>query len=424
MRGVGEQLKGLLRHGLFQNASFLYGMQFASYLFSLLTVPYLTRVLGPTAWGLVAFALAFGGFVGLVVEYGFIFSATREVSLHRNTRDRLAELLAGVLGAKVLLALPAVGVAFLVRPWMPPFQEQPALFYAGIFLALAQSFSLTWYYQGLERMRTVVALDMSAKALATAGIFLLVRSPEDGWKVLALQGLAFLLSTAAGLYLAYREVSLRFPSPILAWKVLRTGWSMFVFKSSSSLYVGGNALVLGLLAPPQFVGYFVGAEKIVNAFFSLLEPVSQTLYPRLSHLVHHARAEADRLVRFAILFMSVSGLLMGILIFLLAPLLVRVLLGDDFGPAVPVLQVMALIPALGGLSYALHIQWMLPLRWDRLFATLIMGTGLLNIALALVLAPRYFALGMAWSLVASELFLTVATIYVWLRWQGSTPEQR
>lgn len=57
LRSVGGRLRGLLRHGLFQNVAFLYGIQLAGYLFPLLTVPYLTRVLGPSTWGLVAFTL-------------------------------------------------------------------------------------------------------------------------------------------------------------------------------------------------------------------------------------------------------------------------------------------------------------------------------------------------------------------------------
>lgn len=422
MRFLGEQLKGLLRHGLFQNALFLYGVQLATYLFPLLTVPYLTRVLGPTAWGLVAFALAFGAYIDLLVEYGFIFSATREVSLHRDYRDRLADLLAGVLGAKALLALFAVIVSFLVQPWVPLLREYPALFYAGVFLALAQSFNMMWYYQGLERMRTVASLDILARALATAGIFVLVRTPEDGWKVLVIQGLASSLSVAIASGLAYREVPFHFPTLSLVWKALRMGWNVFIFGNAASLYTIGNTFFLGLLAPPQFVGYYAGAEKIVNAlFYGLLEPVNESLYPRLSTLFSRAQTEAARLARIGIALMSIIGVVMGILIFLLAPLLVRILLGEEFGPAVPVLRVLALVLPFGAVSYALHVQWMLPLRMDRPLTAVILGAGLLNLALTLVLAPRYFALGTAWAVVVSELILMVGSIYVSLRWRNPNP---
>src|ERR671914_1552004 len=150
-----EWLSKLLRHGLVQNIFVLSWIQAAGYLFPLATIPYLTRVLGPTAWGLVGIAWSFSQFVTLFVEFGFHFSMTREVALYRGVRDKLADLLAGTLGAKALLALFAVGLALVVRWWVPAFAENPVLFWSAIFSGLAQASNMIWFYQGLERMRLV-----------------------------------------------------------------------------------------------------------------------------------------------------------------------------------------------------------------------------------------------------------------------------
>lgn len=53
---LSERLRGLLRHGLAQNVLSLYGVQFASYIVPLVTIPYLARVPGAAGWDLVAFA--------------------------------------------------------------------------------------------------------------------------------------------------------------------------------------------------------------------------------------------------------------------------------------------------------------------------------------------------------------------------------
>jgi PST family polysaccharide transporter len=418
-----EWLSKLLRHGLVQNIFVLSWIQAAGYLFPLATIPYLTRVLGPTAWGLVGIAWSFSQFVTLFVEFGFHFSMTREVALYRGVRDKLADLLAGTLGAKALLALFAVGLALVVRWWVPAFAENPVLFWSAIFWGLAQASNMIWFYQGLERMRLVATLDISARALATATIFLLVNSPEDGWKVLALQGLASCLSTAVALALAYREVPLRLPAPSLIWKVLRMSWEMFLAQSAISMTTAGNAFILGFFVPPQLVGYYAGAEKMIKAVLGLLHPVNQALYPRLSYLTHHARSESVRLVRVVIAVMGIGGMLMGLLIFLLAPFLVRTVLGEEYIPATAVLRVFALLPPLIALSAALGIQWMLPLRLERLFNAITLGGGLLNLGLALVLAPLYAHVGMACAVVAAELFVTIG-MYTVLRWRGLDPLRR
>ncbi len=111
---------------------------------------------------------------------------------------------------------------------------------------------------------------------------------------------------------------------------------------------------------------------------------------------------------------------MGLLIFLLSPVLVRIVLGEQFDSAIPVLRVLAFVLPLGALSYALHTQWMLPLGMDRPLVIIITGVGFLNVVLALILAPHYAHIGMAWAVVLSELVLTMSSIYVWLRWRGSS----
>src|ERR1700745_1474196 len=107
------QVTNLLRHTLVQNALSLYSVQIAGYVLPLATIPYLARILGATGWGLLAFTQAFGSYWTVLGEYGFSLSATRELAYHRDNRERLTEILAGVLGAKMLLAAASLPVAFL-----------------------------------------------------------------------------------------------------------------------------------------------------------------------------------------------------------------------------------------------------------------------------------------------------------------------
>jgi PST family polysaccharide transporter len=171
------RLSKYLRYGLTQNILALYGVHFVNYLLPLTTVPYVARVLGPTDWGLVVFAQAFGQYVTLLVEYGFKMFATREVSRYRDDRDKLANLTDEVLGAQGLLALFAIVLTLLVQHWLPVFQNYPLL-WASVFSALALAFSPLWYYQGIERMQLVTTLGILTKVLFTVEIFLLVDSPK------------------------------------------------------------------------------------------------------------------------------------------------------------------------------------------------------------------------------------------------------
>jgi PST family polysaccharide transporter len=419
-RRLRTRISDFFRHTLVQNALSLYGVQIAGYALPLVTIPYLARVLGATGWGLLAFTQAFGSYWTVLGEYGFSLSATREVAYHRNNREKLTEILAGVLGAKLLLAAASLPFASLAGLWIPAFHDHPALLWAGMFWAVAQGSSVMWFFQGFEQMRLVAALDISTRLLSTIAIFVLVRRPDEAWRVLLIQGSGFLLSFAIGLALAYRELPVRLPSWSSSREALRMGWSMFLFRGSVSLYTAGNAFILGLFVSPQVVGYYAGAEKISRAFLGLFGPVSQTLYPRLSHLVHRERDRAARLARFGVALMGGGGALMGIVVFVTAPSLVRIILGGGFAEAIPVLRVLSLLLPIVGVNTALGVQWMLPLGLERNLNAITLVAGLINIGLTTALAYFYRDLTMAWSVVVAEMFVSGA-IYALLRSRNLNP---
>jgi len=392
----------LSRNGLVRNALGLYAVQAGNYLLPIATIVFLARILGPNNWGGLAFMQAFASYVFLVVTYGFNFSATREVARHRDEPDRLAELLAGVLGAKAALTVLSLLVVIPLSFVLSPTHKNLGLLWPALLWALSMAHSLSWFYQGLERMTFVARWETAARALSLAGIVLLVRSPADTWKVLAIQGGLLSIAVAIELAVAYREVRFEMPTPKLVFHTLRLGWSMFLYQGALSFYTVGNAFILGLFATPTVVGYYVGAEKISKAFVTMLFPITQAIYPRISHLASESRAEAARLARTSLLFVGTAGLLMGVFIFVGAPTLVRIVLGPGFESSIVVLRILALLPPLIALSNVFGIQWMLALGLDRMVNAIVFAACLLNIALAILLVPHYLHVGMAVAVVASE----------------------
>ena len=409
------QIRTFLRKKLVANVVSLYGAYLVNYVVPLVTVPYLVRTLGAAGWGLVAMAQGFGSYLNLVVEYGFNLSGTREIARHSDSPGRIGDLVAGVTAAKMLLAGASVALAAVLQFAVPVLRANPRVLWAGVLAGIALGLSPLWYFQGRERMQVVASLDVASKCAAAVGVFFLIHHPADAWKVLALQAAACVLSSGVGIVLTYREVSFQRPNPALVLSALRTGWSMFLFRSSAMLYTSGNAFLLGLFAPATAVGYFAGAEKISKAFMGLLNPLNQALYPRLSHLAVHNPKEGGRLLRLNALLVGAGGLLLSLCVFFAAPLLVHILLGRAFAPAIPVLRFLAVLPFLIGMNTVLSTQWMAPLGMDSILNRMICGAGVLNLCLACVLAPTWRQMGMACSVVCAELFIALAAIVVLAR---------
>ena len=409
-----------MNRSILQNVMALYGVQVGRKLIPLISIPYLTRVLGPTGWGTVAIVMAMADLLVILIEFGFNISATREVARNRNNPDACGKVMAGVLGAQLMLAAVAVLLAILVSQFMPVVSHQPELLLAGLAYAIAQGFAPLWFFQGLEHMRLSSALEVSGKLASLCGLFLFVHSQGDEWKVLALNAVPPSLTTIVGLGLAYRTIPMKLPSWQLVRPALVMGAPMFLFRSAESLYGVGNTFLLALFATPEIVGYFSAAEKISKAAFGLLNPIREAIFPRLSHLAAHGGEEATGpLARLGATIMISAGAALGIGLYVFAPLATRLLLGAEFEPAIEVLRILSVLPLLLSITYSIGFQWLLPFGKDAVINQIILTAGLLNLALSFLLARPFGHIGMAWAVVSAEAFVSISMVTAVWRASGT-----
>lgn len=389
------------------NVIALSGIQIATYVVPLSVVPYLARVLGPSSWGLVALAQAFGLYLSMIIDFGFQLSGARKVARFQDNREEIECILADVMGAKIILAVACVGAVLVAQRFVPIFRQNSLMLWAGALSGIGQGFSMLWLYQGLERMRSSSVVDIVAKIVAAGGVFLFVHNPDDAWKVLGLQFFCTSMGAFVLLVMAYREFSFKVPGFGSVVRALKESASMFLFRSAVSLYTTANALILGAVATPASVGFYSGAERIARGVVNLINPVSQSLFPRLSRLIVVDQNKAILLFRLSLAVMASFGLIVGIILSVEAPLIVRILLGRGYESVVQPLRILSILIPSVALSNVLGMQWMLPLGMDKEFNRIIISAGIVNIGLASWWATKWQQTGMSWAVATAEVVVTV-----------------
>jgi len=402
----------LFRGDLARNAIALYGVTFANSLLPLVTVPYLARVLGPDAWGLVLFAQTVAVWPAMLVEFGFVYSATREVARHANDPDKLREIVAEVMACKAGLAFlaAATGVAF----WfcVPAFRENPLILAGAMWLAIVQGFSPLWYFQGIQRMSLPAMLEVACRVLFTVSVFFLIKNPGDATRVILYQAMSITLSLGLGLWLLYRSVKFTACSLGRAARAMREAWHFFLFVAILNLYAKANSFMLGLLIAPAVVSFYGGPERLMRGFLSFTGPINQVLYPRLAHLAKHDLPAARRTVRSGTFWLGAISLLLALALVFGAPWLVRMLFGPGYGRAVPVLRVLGCVCPFSVLNGLLGIRWMFPLGHERIYNRIVMAAAVLDVVLMCVLTPWLAEMGAALALLGAEFAVTITVFAV------------
>ena len=100
---------------LASNFGYLMIMQITGYIFPLLTIPYLARVIGVEGFGKIAFAAAVIVWFQTITDWGFSYTATRDVARNRDSLEKVSVIFSNVLWAKSLLALASFIILFIIE---------------------------------------------------------------------------------------------------------------------------------------------------------------------------------------------------------------------------------------------------------------------------------------------------------------------
>ncbi|HPP66932.1 MAG TPA: oligosaccharide flippase family protein, partial [bacterium] len=266
---------------LFSNFVSLSILQIANYLLPLITLPYLVRVLGPGKYSLVAFAQAFIQYFVILTDYGFNLSATREIAIHRDNKEKLSEIFSCVMFIKMGLFLFALIIMSAVVFSFQKFSREWFIYYLTFGMVMGQVLFPVWFFQGMERMRYITLLNITAKLIFTVAVFVFITQESDYWKAPAFNSAGYIIAGIAGLYLVKKRFGIGFK--FYDFKKIKNYFKdssqFFLSRVSVSIYTSSNVFLLGFFTSNTMVGYYAIAEKLYQALQGLYQPITQVLYP-------------------------------------------------------------------------------------------------------------------------------------------------
>lgn len=401
---------------LFKNFTSLSLLQIANYLFPLITLPYLVRVLGPEKYGLVNFAAAFAMYFSIITDYGFNLSATQGISVNRNDPQKTSQIFSAVIIIKMILFSFAAVLFTIIIFAFPIFHKDLLLYAISLLTVFGSGLFPIWFYQGIEKMSYILLINVISRTILTSLIFLFVRQESDYLLFAILNSITFVIVGIAGFVFAITKIKVKFffPGKEILKQQLVDGWNLFLSTIWINLYTTSNVFVLGLFAPASVVGYFAAADKVRMAFQGILSPVTQSVFPHVNKMLSESY---ERFIGFNKKILKIGfgiGVLISLVVFVFSELLVKIILGNEYESSVIILRIIAWLPLIVILSNVLGIQTMIPLNKHKAFSMILFFAALINLIISFIIVPIYFEIGTSISLLVTEMFVTVS-FYLFIR---------
>ncbi len=325
------------RGTLLKNTLMLQILQFSTYILALIAVPYETRILGPEVFGILGAATAVMVYFQLVIDFGFLLSATEEVASNRDDKAVLNQILTSVTISKVVLAALSAIVLYGMCQFIDVWAEKKTLFMLFFLSTVCTSMMPDYLYRGLEQMTAITIRTVAIRGFFTVAIFVVLKKPQDLYCIPVLN----IIGNGVAMIMAYFDLYKRFG--IRFCKVgrrdvlgsLKRSSVFFYSRIATTAYTSLNTVILDMItASGGATGFYTAADKLIVTGKNLLSPISDSLYPYM------VRNKDYRLVKKILMVLTpIIALFCGVC-FIWAEPLCRLLLGAEFGPAGQVLRAM------------------------------------------------------------------------------------
>lgn len=363
---------------LFKNFSYLTILEVLNVLFPFITYPYLIRVLGPELFGLTAYARAIVVYFSIIINFGFDISATKSVSIYRDDKKKLSEIVSSVYILKTILFVLSFICFFSIINLFGNLSKERVLYLFTFGICFYQLLFPHYFYVGIEKMKYITYLTVLSNALFTLLVFIVVKSKDDYYYIPLLTMIGYLVTGIVSIIILFKKEGLKFyfPSFGILKGYFKESLPLFASRVSAKIYTNLTAVFIGSTLSMSAVAFYDLANKVTTIAKMPISILSTTVYPHISR---------NRNVNFVIKLRNIivtSMVFLYLLVVVFSNLIVNTLGGPDMSDSIPVLIILcsSIIPI--SLSNIYGIQMLAAFGYANTMAKAMIVTSILYLLFA------------------------------------------
>ena len=399
-----------------RNISLLFIIQLSNYVFPLLTIPYLSRVLGAENFGFLAISQAVIQYFIFFTEYGFNLSVTRKISLNRHDKSRVSEIFFSTMYAKIFLFILSIMMLFAFIFY---FKDKSILYKELLlisFLAvLGNVIFPIWLFQGLESMGKITLASSLSKFICLCFTYILVRSSGDVLYAAGVQASGTVIAGIISIYIIYKRKYVHFCAPDIKSIVCeyKDGFALFISSIAISFYTTFNTILLGLYAPALIVGNYAAADKLRMAVQGLFSPVQQAVFPKVAQEIESSKNIHMVLKKYGIPFI-IFGLFISLSIFLFGEFAAEIFFGSKYSLAPMYFKWMSIFPVVITIAIVVGTWGMVGSGNTKVLSKIYIFGAIIHMGYSFFLVKYFSVKGLIISVFVTEVIITTIMFVILL----------
>ena len=376
----------------------------------LITVPYVSRVLGPEGQGKYSYTSAYSQYFIIIGMIGISLYGNRQIDYVRDDIKKISKEFINIYTLQLITTI--ISLIFYLIIFVGINNSNRLLYFIESFAIIATILDISWFFIGYGEMKSVVVRNTITKIVGVALTFTLVKESNDVIIYAAIMGgtsLAGQLIMWTGLK---DKIVFVKPSFKYAFNHLKPALALFVSQLAIQVYTLLDRTMLGVFTTDAQVGLYDNSQKTIKLLVTLASSLGVVMLPKMSELFSKGKKEEFKELIYKVFrFVNFISIPMAFGLLAVANSFSLWFYSNKFDGISVLLKVGGFIVIAISWSNILGIQVMLPMKREKEFTISVTIGAITNFILNLMLIFNYKSLGTTIASVAAEFAVTFAQLY-------------
>ncbi len=330
---MNEYIKKIVNNSVVYNGLWLMILQGVNTILPMITIPYITRILGAEGYGIFSAAQNWIFYLQVIVEYGFGLWGARKVALIKDDdTEEISEIFSEILNARIILCILSFilmcTISAIANISIDRFICQIIL-YAMIIGSMLQ---LIWLFQGKENMKPITIINIISRIISVLLIFIFVKNKSDIYAYTFFYSITYIISALLTIRVAKKKYNIRYIHVGIGsiFRVLKEAWYIFLSSALIKVFSGIALSILTIVSSNYYIGVYSAIYKIPYILVMAFSPISQALYPSISKKYKSSFNEGVKFVEKITLPIVALFTIISIVIILLKDIIVKIAFGSEY----------------------------------------------------------------------------------------------
>lgn len=384
----------------------------SSFIFPLITFPYVSRILLPVGTGKVSFATSLISYFNMFANLGIPTYGIRACAKVRDNREKLTKTTQELLIINIIMSIISYIFLFLALIFIPRLREDRSLYVIVSFTIMLTTIGMEWLYKALEQYTYITIRSIIFKFIALIGMFMLIHEKSDYVLYGAISIFASSASSIFNFINVHKYIDLKPVGNYDFKRHLQPISIFFAMSCATTIYTHLDTVMLGFMATDADVGYYNAAVKIKQILVSIVTSLGTVLLPRASYYVEqNLMDEFKSITKKALNFVFIIALPMMTYFIIYAKQGIYFLSGEAYTDSIIPMQIIMPTLLLIGITNILGIQILVPLGRENIVLYSEIAGAIVDLLINALLIPIFQSAGAALGTLIAEFVVLVVQYY-------------